>query len=541
MLKNKTHLPCPCGKSSDAYSVNEKGWGKCFSCDKKFPPANSDEVVDLGKAHDIEKRSKEFRPLTTVFRDFKSRNLSSETIARYKVDVDPDGIRARYPVFQGSNHVGNKIRGHEKEFSYEGTGRDLDLFGMHAFEPGCAKTITVTEGQDDAMAVFELTGRRYPAVSVHSSSTAEADVRRNFEYLNSFEQIVICFDTDEPGRMAAAKVASIGFPLGKLRVLQLRSAKDANDYLKAQKREQFTKEWWDAPVYKPDGILLGSDEGMFEKIVNRKSLFTVQYPFESLNKMTYGMRLSEAVIVTADTGVGKTSFLKECEYKLLMDEELKEKNYGVGFLHFEEPNEDTLLGLMSIHNSKPYHLPDVERSNEELRDAYDACINTSRVVIWDHFGSNSVDAVLDKVRHMHALGCHYIVIDHLSIIVSDQSGDERKQLDEISTKLKTMCMELNIALMCVIHTNRQGQIRGTAGVEQLANIVMKLERENKSPDSWRRNVTKITIEKNRFCGRSGPCAWLFYNEITGRLTELSPEEIQAYENNEKPRDDMVGW
>lgn len=47
-----------------------------------------------------------------------------------------------------------------------------------------------------------------------------------------------------------------------------------------------------------------------------------------------------------------------------------------------------------------------------------------------------MDAVLDKVRHMHALGCKYTVLDHLSIVVSDQSGDERKQLDEISTKLK---------------------------------------------------------------------------------------------------------
>jgi predicted ATP-dependent serine protease len=74
---------------------------------------------------------------------------------------------------------------------------------------------------------------------------------------------------------------------------------------------------------------------------------------------------------------------------------------------------------------------------------------------------------------MAALGCKYIVLDHLSIVVSDQSGDERKQLDEISTKLKTLCMEANIALVAVIHQNRQGQIRGTAGVEQLANIVLR--------------------------------------------------------------------
>jgi twinkle protein len=242
------------------------------------------------------------------------------------------------------------------------------------------------------------------------------------------------------------------------------------------------------------------------------------------------------VVVTAETGIGKTSVLKEIEYSLLMNPELKEKEYGVGFIHLEEPNYDTALGLMSVHANKPFHLPDTERSTEELQDAYNAVVNNTRVVIWDHFGSNSVDAVLDKIRHMAALGCKYIVLDHLSIVVSDQSGDERKQLDEIATKAKTLCMELNLALICVIHQNRAGQIRGTAGVEQLANIVIKLYRDNTDDDEWRRNVTKIVVEKNRFCGRTGVACYLWWNEMTNRLIELTPEEIVKYEAGETIRD-----
>jgi twinkle protein len=150
-------------------------------------------------------------------------------------------------------------------------------------------------------------------------------------------------------------------------------------------------------------------------------------------------------------------------------------------------------------------------------------------VIYDHFGSNEIESIVAKVRHMAALGCKYIVLDHLSIVVSDQNGDERKQLDEISTKLKTLCMEANIALIAVIHQNRQGQIRGTAGVEQLANIVLRLERDLTSPDPWRRNVTKVWVEKNRFCGRTGPASWLFFDDITGRMIELDDVAITKYE------------
>lgn len=144
--------------------------------------------------------------------------------------------------------------------------------------------------------------------------------------------------------------------------------------------------------------------------------------------------------------------------------------------------------------------------------------------MWDHFGSNSIHAVLDKIRHMKALGCKYIILDHLSIIVSDQSGDERKQLDELATKIKTLCMELNICVIAVVHQNRQGEIRGTQGLEQLANMVIKLERDKLAESDFTRNVVKVTITENRFCGETGLACYLFYNLATGRLQEITEDE-----------------
>lgn len=525
-----THLPCPKCGSSDGYSIDDQGWGHCYVCNY------NKKINDIPQESSITKIFKEndipLSPLTTSFRSF--RGISKETIAKFQVDVaagESARYQAKYPLFKDKTHVATKIRYPKSEgkkpFSVEGSLSEADMFGMHLFPAGSAKAITVTEGQDDCMAAFEMLGSKYPCVSVHSAGEAEKQARKHYEYLNSFESIVLSFDNDEPGQLAAKKFASV-FSLGKVKIYTHRDGfKDANDYLLAGKAQAYANAWWKAPAYKPDGLKLGSE--LLEDIINAPNHFTVQYPWPALNQKTYGMRLSEAVIVTADTGVGKTSFLKEIEYKLLTDEELKERGYGVGFLHFEEPIRDTGLGILSIHNSKPYHLPDCERTTEELTKAYDEVLNNDRVVIYDHFGSNSVDVVLDRVRHMAALNCKYIVLDHLSIIVSDQSGDERKQLDEISTKLKTLCMELNIALLAVVHTNRQGQIRGTAGIEQLANIVLKLERDKEAKDEWRRNVTKITVVKNRFCGRTGPGVYLFYNPETNRLSELEPDEVLQYE------------
>lgn len=554
----KDGLPCPKCTSSDAFKVDSKsGWGKCFSCGHNHPPEATDKYIkELNNeltsvkpklvSEPAAKERPEITPITNVFRAFEARGLTEDTIKRYKIDVAVDGASyvAKYPLVDlENNHVANKVRrsAHSKEadgppFFQEGDPNAAGLFGRHAFPPGSAKSITVVEGQDDAPSAYQLMGSKYPVVSVHSASTAERDVRKDFEYLNSFDQIVFCFDNDEPGRKAAKACAGAGFPLGKVKVLNLRKHKDANEYLLAKEAESFTKEWWQAPFFKPDGLKLGSD--IWDEIIDRKEHFTTMYPFEGLNRLTYGIRLSELVVITADTGVGKTSILKHIEHKLLTDPLVVEKNYGVGFLHLEEPNGDTALGLLSIHNRTPYHLPDVDRPEGDLRKAYDEVLNNDRVVIWDHFGSNSVDAVLDKVRHMAALGCKYIVLDHLSIIVSDQAGDERKQLDEITTKLKTLTMELDLAVIAVIHTNRQGQIRGTAGVEQLANIVLRLERDKTDANEWRRNVTKVTVEKNRFCGYTGPASYLFYNKETARLMELDDDEVIVFEQGGAIGDDQ---
>jgi len=465
----------------------------------------------------------------------KDRGLSSATVNTFKVTVNlnPESqVGHVYPYFdENGAHVANKVRRKgEKAFYWEGEVSRGTLFGQSIF-PGGGKAITITEGECDALAVHQIWGNRYPCVSVKSASEAKKNCADNFEYLNSFEKIVINFDNDDPGQKAALQVAQLFAP-GKVHILKLHKWKDANDYLINSDVKLYVDEWYRAPAYMPDGLLLGNDPALLDDIVNYTEPHCIPYPWLGLNKSTYGLRLSEFTLFTADTGIGKTTFMKEIEYALLKDKELEEKGYGIGFLHLEEPKRDTALGLMSIHNNKPYHLPDTPKSKEELTDAYNATVNTKRVVIWDHFGSNDIDSVLNKIRHMVALGCRYIVLDHLSIVVSDQSGDERKQLDEISTKLKTLTMNLQICVIAVIHINRQGQVRGSAGPEQVSNNVIRLERDKRETDEWRRNVTRMVVEKCRLSGRTGPCCWVYYNPETGRLVELSPDEVKAFEDGE---------
>lgn len=532
------HGPCPKCGSSDAlaiYSDHEYcfsfGCGHYLSYDKKVmnivdKPPNS-LVIPLPP------------PSMPALED---RGIDATTINKYQVSTDYEDVQAVFPRFNSDGeHVANQIRYHNKKFKIEGSLQGALLFGQHLF-PSHGKSITITEGYFDTLAAFSMTGQRYPNVGVMSASTAKKEIVDNFEYLESFEKIIINFDNDVPGQKAAKECAQLFSP-GKAFILCLSKieigvdednnpiyTKDSNDFLRNGLGKEYVNEWFRASPFLPDGLKIGTE--LWEDVINHKTPESVPYPWQGLNSKTYGLRESELVLITADTGSGKTTVCKEIEYALLTNPELISKGCGVGFLHLEEPKYDTAIGLMSLYANKPYHLPDTERTEQELREAFDKTINTERVVIWDHFGSNDVDVVLSKIRHMAALGCKYIVLDHLSIIVSDQRGDERKQLDEISTKIKTLTMNLGISCICVIHINRQGLVRGSAGPEQVANIVIRLERDKKDPSDWRRNITKVSVEKNRFCGRTGPACYLFYNEITNRLEELTEEDINRYEHGD---------
>ena len=529
MSKFLRHAACPQCGSSDGLAIYEDN-ENCFVC--SYHRNTGD--IDIAEAHPV--RHAADRNVTPLPQGeqiaIRDRGINADTVNKYKVTVNtnPESVASHvYPYFDaGGAHVANKIRRKgEKAFFWEGDPQGGALFGQQLFPAG-GKAVTVVEGECDALAGFQLTGSRYPCVSVKSSSEAKRNCVDNFEYLDSFEKIVVCMDNDEPGQKAANQIAQLFAP-GKAHILKLAKGKDANDYLMKGLEKEYINEWFRSPAYMPDGLKFGSDAELYEDIVHYKEPHSIPYPWSGLNKSTYGLRLGELTLFTADTGIGKTTFMKEIEYCLLQDKELKDRGYGVGFLHLEEPKRETALGLMSIHHNKPYHLPDTEKCEEELKKAYDEVVNNKRVVIYDHFGSNEIDNILSKIRHMAALGCKYIVLDHLSIIVSDHSGDERKQLDEISTKLKVLTINLNISCIAVIHINRQGGVRGSAGPEQVSNNVIRLERDKKEPDEWRRNVTKISVEKCRLSGRSGPVSWVYYNPETGRLEELSRDMVEIFE------------
>lgn len=517
----KTHQPCSTCGSSDALAIYYDHT-YCFSCsDYK---SLRDNTLD-----NIEK-SKQVLEINGSHKALIRRKITEETCKFYDVrtDIENKKIEFVYKTVDGLP-VAVKTRDQEKNFRISGDWKKAEpLFGMHLFGAGSAKTVTVTEGELDALSAFQMTGSRWPCVSIRSgASGALKDFKAAYEWLDKFDNIVISFDDDEPGRKAANDVA--GLFAGKAKIMKHRKGhKDANDYLVQGDSKEFTDAFWSAELFSSDGIV--NTSSLWDLVSAPVELAPVDYPWDGLNKLTYGIRPAELVVLSAGSGLGKSQVLREIAFHIL-----RKTEDNIGMLFLEESVRKTMLGLMSISANKLLHIPSTEVTPEEKKQAFEETHGTGRIYAFDHFGSLEVDNVIAKVREMaKARGCKYIFLDHITMVVSAQTnGDERKALDEIMTKLRMLVQETGVSLFAVSHLKRPdgkgheegaatslAQLRGSGSIGQLSDMVIGLERNGQAEDLEERNTTKVRVLKNRFAGITGPACRLLYSHETGRMSEI---------------------
>ena len=522
------HEPCPACGSSDNLARYSDGHAVCFSGGCSHYERGDGTVT---KIHTRPARSLE---MTGVVAAIPDRRINQDTAQRYGVTVEygTDGTISKhhYPYHDKDTGkaTGTKVRiVANKSFYATGEFNNAGLFGQQAFKSG-GKYITVTEGEADAMAVNEMFDGKWPAVSIRSGAAGAAkDIKANLEWLETFDNVVICFDNDKAGQEAARSVLDLFTP-NKAKNVTL-PMKDAGDMLKARKVADFVKEWWNAKAYRPDGIIAGSDT--WDSIIEQQNVRSIPYPWECLNEYTHGFREKELVTITSGSGMGKSQIVRELEHYLLGATE-----DNIGILALEEDIPKTALGIMSIEANKQLHL-DKTVSQDEKKGYWDRTLGSGRIYLFDHWGSTSEDNLLGRIRYMaKGLDCKWIILDHLSIVVSDQdNGDERKAIDSIMTNLRKLVQETGVGLFLVSHLRRPsgqkahedggkislGELRGSASIAQLSDIVIGLERDQQHPDPEVRNTTCVRVLKNRFVGLTGPACYLYYDKDSGRMIETA--------------------
>jgi twinkle protein len=469
------------------------------------------------------------------------RSISKETALKYGVKVvyNSEGQLAqhRYPYHINNEHVGTKIRYiKDKDFKFEGTMSGSNLFGQQLFKEG-GKYLTIVEGECDAMAAYELLGSKWAVVSIKNGAQgAVRDIKDNIEYVESFDNIVICFDNDKQGKEAARKVASIIKPR-KARIVTIPNGhKDANDMLKKNLHADFTRAWWDAKVYTPSGIIRVSDKK--SSFLKREKKESVPYPWQGLNKKLIGLRQGELMTLTGGTGLGKSSVTRELEHWLINQTE-----DNVGIIALEEDWRRTVDGVLSIEADARLYIDHIRDSYEEgeLIKMFDKTFGSDRVFIHAHFGTNDIEDIFSKLRYLIVgCDCRWVVVDHLHMLVSATTeGDERRAIDSIMTRLRSLVEETGAGIILVSHLRRVSgdkghengvnvslsHLRGSNAIAQLSDCVIALERNQQAEDELEARTTRLRILKSRYTGDVGLATSLVYDKDTGRLSEYEDTEL----------------
>lgn len=522
------HEPCPKCGSSDACGVFSDGHRFCYSCNTYFRPDGSVKTDGSVKS-EVVRVSKDCIPLGDLEEvSLTKRCISKDTCSKFKYfstvyKGKPCQVACYYD--DSGNLVGQKLRFPDKSFAVLGSISNR-LYGSQLWASG--KKIVITEGEIDCLTVSQLQGNKWPVVSIpNGAQGAKKAIEANLEYLGNFEEVILMFDMDDPGRKASEECAKI-LPAGKAYIANL-PCKDPNECLSEGKGPEVLQAVWNAKPYRPDGIVSGTD--LYEKCVTDIDDLkdSVEYPWVALQNKTKGARHGELYVFTSGSGMGKSTILRELEYYFGVH-----RGELCGIVALEESTRKTGMELMSIHLSKRLILNPECADEDERSRAFSETIGNGNFFLYDHFGSLDSGNLLSKLRYMIvSLGCKRIFLDHISIVVSgmdtDEDGGERKAIDKLMTNLRSLVEETGATMFVVSHLKRPekkgheegaqvslSQLRGSGAIAQLSDMVIGLERNQQGDNP---NVLTLRVLKNRFCGDTGVSGYLEYDPETGRLKD----------------------
>lgn len=461
-----------------------------------------------------------------------------------KLDTDNHLYIAEYRDVYGQVQC-QRITKIEQQFTYwNGPWTGAQLFGQHHCQER-SKRLVIAKNEIDAMTISQAFNNSWPVVAIPGYENALPMLKRNLEWLNSHHEIVLAFDSTDAGRQAVDDVGSL-FPPGKVKIMRYKEFHDASEMLMENAGDTIAQCVFQAKEFRPDGIVMGSE--LWDDIIAPPPA-GLEIPYPDLNRRLKGLRQGRIYLLTAGSGLGKSTLAHELGYHMLT-----EHNQKIGIFALEEPRKRLAERYISFALNRPIHLDRTGVTDEELRQAYDRTINNDNFALYDHRGSKDIDSILAKVRFMAVgLSRQWIIFDHISIVVSglDEIGEsERKTIDRLMTGLSSMVEELNIGFIAVVHLKRKGDkgksynegkavslsdLRGSGGLEQLSHAVVSMERNQQ--DEELKNYSKLRLLKDRDAGDTGESDILQYHTDTGRLTacQINPfkqQNFQQYEGEE---------
>lgn len=458
--------------------------------------------------------------------------------------------------------------------------KENKLFGQDTMEKqsGRHNTLIITEGQWDCLSVWQ--SRKYVlsknekyaelnpyVVSIpNGTKSAKETCVINSKFIKTFSEMIIHFDNDERteadkkdvkrGKEATEDVVGL-FGSEDIRVKKFphdERFKDASDFLQAGVKSGKLNEsmtyldslYWKVKDADAEKIVRASDFDLDELLKPLEHGIVIN-DFPKLDEMLAGLRSRECTVLTSMSGFGKTTWADIVANRAL------EQGKKVGSIYLEEPNNKTMQRKIASElgvGFKEFRKNPLGQgfTREQIAEVFKRIVEKDNVVMLDHFGSMPITELMSKIKYMHVVeGCDLIVLDHLSMVISGSDiKDERKELDMVMTQIASFCESHDVHIILIVHVNREvakGQqapkdkegnerpywlkinlqgLRGSAGIEQMANNVIALEGEI-LPNRQRGRV-RLVVLKNREGGELGEADYFKLDVVTWQVMLCDPED-----------------
>lgn len=552
MKKTVEKIAHSCGtRSALQVWVDENGAydGFCFSCKKPVP-------------NPYEGRDPDYKPTFTVksdeqiaieieealhlpVHDLPTRKLKAVYLGYFGITVGvsgvdgitPETVHFPYTDEESGEVVGFKVRLLDPKRMWAiGNTRDAVPFGWEQAKKAHGKKLFITEGEFDAVALFQILKEKNKATAYADNNPPVISIPAGVSSVNKclgkyrseiekyFKEIVLVFDQDKPGQEAVQEALKI-FPHAT--VVQSLPAKDLNDCL-IQGR---AKAAHGALVFKavaPKNTRIVNGKSLHEQ-AKQPPKWGKPWPFPGISQSTRGINTGQTWYLGAGAKMGKSEMVDQ-----LASHFIKEFGWKVFLVKPEQSNEETykrVLGKVAHRNfvdpSVEFDEPAFDKAGEVVGDSIEM------LDLYQHVGWETLEK---DIRSAAASGCKAIFIDPITNLTNGMdAASANTKLQEIAQGLSALALDLDVLIVIFCHLRNPesgpdhsnggkvlaSQFAGSRAMARSCHLMIGLE-GNKDPDlsEEERNIRYLVLLENRITGETG--RWpLYWNRNSTLFTEIS--------------------
>ena len=283
---------------------------------------------------------------------------------------------------------------------------------------------------------------------------------------------------------------------------------------------------------------------------NKGELRGIPTGFYDLDQYLSGLQKSDLVILAARPSMGKTTLALDIARQAAL-------KHGTPTVIFSlemstQQLVDRMLAAESKVNAWNLRTGKLSTENEfsKIRDSLDRL--SKAPIFVDDMAGNSImrmRSVCRRIRAEHGLGL--IIVDYLQLMSTSKNYDNMvNQVTEISRSLKALAKEFDVPVLALSQLSRAIESRGgrprladlrdSGSIEQDADVVMFLHREDKGKDeSEKTNIVEILIEKHR----NGPVGKisLFFDEKFTTFMSIDKKNTDSFNLQSPGTDEIDGF